>query len=270
MLALVWLTAIPLVGLLLSIKFHNPEFMGGLAWWTFGRLRPVHVNGVIFGSFTTTFLGLLYYYVPKLCGQKNSVLVRFGGDWNSPRINGSAYNIRHFSIRSGAVASLSGTSRPMLQVCTINFIRRYTMTMPGIPSGGYKTVGQIDGTQDLRFPAKQSGLAIARELLSSHTPGAPIVDDTGKFIGFVSAFDLIGAIESGKDLRKVTADQIMNKEHSVVDESTTISNAVELMKQEHLLLLPVIKQGKVAYSLTRHDLLRARMGKIETDDSGQW
>ena len=66
--ALVWLTAIPIVGLLVSIKFHNPEFLGSAPWQTFGRVRPVHVNGVIFGSFSTTFLGLLYYYVPRLCG----------------------------------------------------------------------------------------------------------------------------------------------------------------------------------------------------------
>src|SRR5438876_649488 len=66
--ALVWLTAIPIVGLLISIKFHNPEFLGSAPWQTFGRVRPVHVNGVIFGSFSTTFLGLLYYYVPRLCG----------------------------------------------------------------------------------------------------------------------------------------------------------------------------------------------------------
>src|SRR5439155_1427159 len=66
--ALVWLTVIPLVGLLVSIKFHNPEFLGSAPWQTFGRVRPVHVNGVIFGSFSTTFLGLLYYYVPRLCG----------------------------------------------------------------------------------------------------------------------------------------------------------------------------------------------------------
>ena len=66
--ALIWLTVVPLVGLLLSIKFHNPEFLGNHAAWTFGRLRPVHVNGVIFGSFSTTFLGMVYYYVPRLCG----------------------------------------------------------------------------------------------------------------------------------------------------------------------------------------------------------
>jgi cytochrome c oxidase cbb3-type subunit I/II len=66
--ALVWLTFFPLVGVLLSIQFHNPEFLGGMSWLSFGRLRPVHTNGVIFGSFTTAFIGLLYYFVPRLCG----------------------------------------------------------------------------------------------------------------------------------------------------------------------------------------------------------
>ena len=66
--ALVWLTFFPLVGVLVSIQFHNPEFLGGMSWFTFGRLRPVHTNGVIFGSFTTAFIGLLYYFIPRLCG----------------------------------------------------------------------------------------------------------------------------------------------------------------------------------------------------------
>jgi hypothetical protein len=66
--ALVWLTFFPLVGILVSIQFHNPEFLGGMPWFTFGRLRPVHTNGVIFGSFTTAFIALLYYFIPRLCG----------------------------------------------------------------------------------------------------------------------------------------------------------------------------------------------------------
>jgi cytochrome c oxidase cbb3-type subunit 1 len=66
--ALVWLTLFPLVGLLVSVKFHAPDFLGGVPWLTFGRLRPVHVNGVIFGAFSTGFIALLYYYVPRLCG----------------------------------------------------------------------------------------------------------------------------------------------------------------------------------------------------------
>jgi len=134
------------------------------------------------------------------------------------------------------------------------------MTMEGVPAEGFRTIGQIDGTNALRFQAKQTGLAIAIELLISHTSGAPVVDDKGKFIGFISEFDLLGAIESGKDLTKVTADQLMNTDHFVAEESTNIADAIRLMREKHLLNLPVIKQGLVAYSVTRHDLLRARIG----------
>ena len=66
--ALVWLTVFPFVGILVSIQFHNPEFLGGMPWFTFGRLRSVHLGGVLFGSFTTAFIGLLYYFIPRLCG----------------------------------------------------------------------------------------------------------------------------------------------------------------------------------------------------------
>ncbi|MBI4809679.1 MAG: cbb3-type cytochrome c oxidase subunit I [Nitrosomonadales bacterium] len=67
--SLAWLSVFPLVGLLVSIKFHLPDFLGETSWLTFGRLRPVHVNGVIFGAFSTPVLGLLYYLVPRLCGR---------------------------------------------------------------------------------------------------------------------------------------------------------------------------------------------------------
>jgi predicted transcriptional regulator len=134
------------------------------------------------------------------------------------------------------------------------------MTMEGVPAGGFRTLGEIDGTNGLRFQPKESALAVALELLSSHTSGAPVVNDAGNFVGFVSEFDLLGAIESGKDLSQITADKLMNKDHFVADESTTIADAIELMREKHLLNIPVVKQGQVAYSVTRHDLLRARIG----------
>lgn len=68
--SMVWLTVFPLIGVLISIKFHNPDFLGDIPWLTYGRLRPVHVNGVIFGAFSTPFLGLVYYIVPHLCGRR--------------------------------------------------------------------------------------------------------------------------------------------------------------------------------------------------------
>jgi cytochrome c oxidase cbb3-type subunit I len=68
-LGMVWLMLTPSVGVLISGMFNYPDYLSttqlGL---TFGRLRPVHVNGVIFGAFSTLFIGLCYYLVPRLCG----------------------------------------------------------------------------------------------------------------------------------------------------------------------------------------------------------
>ena len=64
-----WLLLAPSVGVALSGLFNYPDYLGtsslGL---TFGRLRPVHVNGVIFGAFSSLFIGECYYLVPRLCG----------------------------------------------------------------------------------------------------------------------------------------------------------------------------------------------------------
>ena len=63
-----WLLFFPTVGVIVSTKFNYPEFLGNLPWLTFGRLRPIHVNGVIWGPFSTLFIGLCHYIVPRLCG----------------------------------------------------------------------------------------------------------------------------------------------------------------------------------------------------------
>ncbi|OLC17982.1 MAG: cytochrome oxidase, partial [Candidatus Rokubacteria bacterium 13_1_40CM_69_96] len=63
-----WLLLFPTVGVVMSTKFNYPEFLGDHPWLTFGRIRPIHVNGVIWGAFSTLFIGLCHYIVPRLCG----------------------------------------------------------------------------------------------------------------------------------------------------------------------------------------------------------
>jgi cytochrome c oxidase cbb3-type subunit I len=66
---MLWLIVTPSVGVLISGTFNYPDYIGsGNLELTFGRLRPVHVNGVIFGAFSTLFIGLCYYLVPRLSG----------------------------------------------------------------------------------------------------------------------------------------------------------------------------------------------------------
>jgi cytochrome c oxidase cbb3-type subunit 1 len=64
---LVWLIVAPMHGLVVAQKL-NREFMELYAWETWGRLRPFHVNGVIFGVFTNGVWAAMYYLVPRLTG----------------------------------------------------------------------------------------------------------------------------------------------------------------------------------------------------------
>lgn len=134
------------------------------------------------------------------------------------------------------------------------------MTTDGIPAGGFRTIGQIVGTNELRFQPDQNAMEIASDLLSAHATGGPVVTDDGEFIGFISEFDLLLALEAGRDLNTMTAKDVMAKCPMAIQEHTTIAEAVRVMREYHLLILPVEKAGIVSYSLTRHDLLRAWTG----------
>jgi CBS domain-containing protein len=134
------------------------------------------------------------------------------------------------------------------------------MNVVGVPVGGLKTVGQIVATNTLTFRETQNALAIAVELLSTHLAGAPVVDRTGRYLGFINEFDVLKAYEAGKELGTLTAEDIMRPGPIAVHASTTIVDAVQMMEEQHVLNLPVEKDGKVMYSVSRHDLLRASIG----------
>ncbi len=59
-----------IIALTIAAKFVWPEFLGGISWLTYGRLRPLHVNGMLFGWLLAANMGLTFYIVPRLCGVK--------------------------------------------------------------------------------------------------------------------------------------------------------------------------------------------------------
>ena len=134
------------------------------------------------------------------------------------------------------------------------------MDLEAIAAGGEKPIGTIVGTNNLKFRPEQNGLAIAVELLSSHTPGAPVVNGDGRFLGFISEYDLLKALHSGKDLSRITAGDLMARDRVAISVETTVSEAVFLMEESRFLNLPLEKNGIVVGCVTRHDLLRAWLG----------
>jgi cytochrome c oxidase cbb3-type subunit I/II len=55
-----------LFGLLVATKFNFPNFMGGHAWETWGRLRYNHTQGIFFGWLGNAFIAFCYYVTPRL------------------------------------------------------------------------------------------------------------------------------------------------------------------------------------------------------------
>ena len=124
----------------------------------------------------------------------------------------------------------------------------------------HKRIGDIFGTNSIRVRPNTNAKYFSFTLLSSHMAGAPVIDQEGKYLGFISEFDVLRALREGKDLELLTAKDIMSRHQYSVKESTPIEDAGELMEDKHLLNLPVENHGEVTRTITRHDLLRAWLG----------
>ena len=55
-----------LVGLLLALLFVFPYLTEGVSWLSFGRLRPLHTNAVIFAFVGNAFFMGMYYSMQRL------------------------------------------------------------------------------------------------------------------------------------------------------------------------------------------------------------
>ncbi len=65
-----WVIIGGLVGLVAATEMVSPDFLGGIPFFVFGRLRPLHVNVMFFLWVSSIYFGAFLYIVPKLCGTK--------------------------------------------------------------------------------------------------------------------------------------------------------------------------------------------------------
>ncbi len=54
------------MGLLGATELIAPDLLENVGWLVFGRVRPIHVNLVLFGFVTPALLGSAFYFVPRL------------------------------------------------------------------------------------------------------------------------------------------------------------------------------------------------------------
>ncbi len=93
-----------LFGTLVALKFNFPDFLGGQAWLTWGRLRYNHTQGIFFGWLGNAFLMFCYYAVPRLADRP--VLSRRLGWW--------LFVLWNFVVvLPGWILVLAGVSQPL-------------------------------------------------------------------------------------------------------------------------------------------------------------
>lgn len=61
-----WFVVGTLYGLASAIHLYAPEAFQNIPWLVFSRVRPAHVNTVLYGFVTTMLIGCGLYYVPVL------------------------------------------------------------------------------------------------------------------------------------------------------------------------------------------------------------
>jgi len=63
----VWGIVGMLVGVIIAAQLLWPEIGSGIAWLSYGRLRPLHTNAVIFAFGGSALIGTSYYVVQRTC-----------------------------------------------------------------------------------------------------------------------------------------------------------------------------------------------------------
>lgn len=124
----------------------------------------------------------------------------------------------------------------------------------------FNKVGDIVGTNTMRFSEETHVMNAVLELLAQHTPGAPVFNNTGDHVGYFSETNLLDQIIAGKNLDQLKIKDIMSREHYHVDQSTSIKDAMKFMRDKHLQSLLVLDGNDVMKTVTSHDLIRVSLG----------
>lgn len=98
---------------------------------------------------------------------------------------------------------------------------------------------------------------IALQLLSGLFSGMPVTDENGKVIGMVTEFDLLGNICEGKELSKLTAEDIMSENPVTADVNTPVREILNIMLDKNIIRLPITEEGRLVGIVARCDILRA-------------
>lgn len=96
---------------------------------------------------------------------------------------------------------------------------------------------------------------LARQLLSEQLSGLPVVEPDGEVVGVVTEFDLLKALQGGKDLKSLKAGEIMTTPPLCIVEDTSLVQILQKMIDHKVIRLPVVRNRKLVGVISRADIL---------------
>ena len=117
------------------------------------------------------------------------------------------------------------------------------------------TAGVLMEDSVVSCQSTDSGRHLASQLDKFCIGCVPIVNDQGALVGLVSEFDLLKVLMEGRELNTVRAEDIMTRDLKVVQEDTPVEEVIRILETNHLIRVPVLKEGKLTGILARRDVL---------------
>lgn len=98
----------------------------------------------------------------------------------------------------------------------------------------------------------------------------PVVDRARKLAGIVSEHDLLGAIDDGHELSRLTAADVMTGNPYSVRRETTLGTLVHVLRASDLVRVPVVDaEDKLIGIIARRDVLRTYLAGKSSNSKRQ-
>lgn len=111
-----------------------------------------------------------------------------------------------------------------------------------------------------RVPPDANFSALMREMSAKGLGATAVVDADDQVLGIFTDGDLRRLLEQGADLRGTTAQEVMHRAPSTIDEQALAVDAVELMERNRITsVLVVDAEGRLCGALNSNDLMRAKV-----------
>ncbi len=117
------------------------------------------------------------------------------------------------------------------------------------------TVRQLMETEAVTCTPQTDGMALARLMTERKIGSLPVVKPDRTLVGLVSEHDLLQATIEGRDLRKITAADIMTQKVLTVTEAMSLEELANVFQDRYVTHLPVVQDRKLVGMVARRDLL---------------